>query len=148
MIWAMIAALFALASTPVPAWAAGTEADAIVYGDPIVIVKGGTYRGNWQSLDPDVPAVRVRTSEAVIIENSTIRSCAACIDVPSVARASTSGWQLSPIRGITKRAGTRRMRASSTTSTRRSSGFSTCSAAEALSPCGLGPAAKGTNALV
>jgi endo-chitodextinase len=49
-------------------------AQAIVYSPPIVIKKGGTYRGNWESLDSSVPAVMVDTPEPVIIENANIRS--------------------------------------------------------------------------
>src|SRR6185295_18651269 len=41
---------------------------------PIVITKGGTYTGTWESLDPNTPAVRINTSEPVTIENATIRS--------------------------------------------------------------------------
>ncbi|WP_226342515.1 hypothetical protein [Deinococcus sp. AJ005] len=50
------------------------EAQTIKYDKPIVIRKGGTYRGNWQSLDPKVPAVTVATSQKVIIEKSNIQS--------------------------------------------------------------------------
>ncbi len=39
-----------------------------------MIRRGGTYRGNWQSLDPRTPAVTIQTSEPVIIEDSFIRS--------------------------------------------------------------------------
>ena len=46
----------------------------IVYGPPIVITKGGTYRGHWESTNPNTPAVLIRTSEPVVIENATIRS--------------------------------------------------------------------------
>jgi hypothetical protein len=46
----------------------------VVYGEPLIITKGGVYRGNWQSSDPNVAAVDIRTSEAVTIENSQIRS--------------------------------------------------------------------------
>ncbi|WP_254843114.1 hypothetical protein [Deinococcus marmoris] len=49
-------------------------AQTIKYDKPIVISKGGTYRGNWQSLDPKVPAVTVATSQKVIIEKSNIQS--------------------------------------------------------------------------
>ncbi|MDV6373253.1 NPCBM/NEW2 domain-containing protein [Deinococcus arenicola] len=45
----------------------------VQYVGPLVITKGGTYRGNWQSLNPDVPAVFVHTSEPVVIEGSNIR---------------------------------------------------------------------------
>ena len=44
------------------------------FDPPLVITSGGTYRGNWESLDPMVPAVWIRTSEPVVIEYSTIRS--------------------------------------------------------------------------
>ncbi|WP_245556458.1 NPCBM/NEW2 domain-containing protein [Deinococcus aquatilis] len=44
-----------------------------VFGGPLVITRGGTYSGNWESLDSSVPAVRIRTSEPVVIENSLIR---------------------------------------------------------------------------
>lgn len=61
-----------------PAWlllaAPAGEAQTIKYDKPIVIIKGGTYRGNWQSLDPKVPAVTVATGQRVVIENSNIRS--------------------------------------------------------------------------
>ena len=43
------------------------------YSGPIVITKGGTYSGNWESRDSNVSAVEVATSEPVIIENSNIR---------------------------------------------------------------------------
>ncbi|CAM3661669.1 hypothetical protein DESA109040_19075 [Deinococcus saxicola] len=51
-----------------------SAAQTIKYDKPIVIRKGGTYRGNWQSLDPKVPAVTVATSQKVIIEKSNIQS--------------------------------------------------------------------------
>src|SRR4051812_29992903 len=40
---------------------------------PLVITKGGTYSGTFESTDPKKPAVVVNTSEPVVIENSTIR---------------------------------------------------------------------------
>jgi hypothetical protein len=43
------------------------KARRIIYAGPIVITKGGTYSGNWQSLDWRTPAVRIRTSQPVII---------------------------------------------------------------------------------
>jgi hypothetical protein len=51
-----------------------TTQTIIAYSNPIVITKGGTYSGNWQSLDANVAAVEVRTSELVKIINSNIRS--------------------------------------------------------------------------
>ncbi|WP_420593591.1 hypothetical protein [Deinococcus sp.] len=44
------------------------------FSGPLEINKGGTYSGNWQSLDPDKPAVNITTSEPVIIENANIQS--------------------------------------------------------------------------
>ena len=46
---------------------------AQTYSAPIVISKGGTYTGNWESRDSEIPAVEIRTSEPVVIENSNIR---------------------------------------------------------------------------
>ncbi|SFH04490.1 right-handed parallel beta-helix repeat-containing protein [Pontibacter chinhatensis] len=43
------------------------------YQGPLIITKGGTYSGHWESRDSEVPAVEVRTKEPVIIENSKIR---------------------------------------------------------------------------
>jgi hypothetical protein len=41
---------------------------------PIVISAGGVYSGNWESRDPNVPAVSIRTDQPVTIQNATIRS--------------------------------------------------------------------------
>jgi hypothetical protein len=41
-------------------------------GNSLVIDRGGTYRGNWHSDDPGIPAVTIRTSEPVIIEHSEL----------------------------------------------------------------------------
>ncbi|WP_299759213.1 PA14 domain-containing protein [uncultured Pontibacter sp.] len=46
---------------------------AQTYSGPLVITKGGTYKGNWESKDSEVAAVEIKTSEPVIIENSNIR---------------------------------------------------------------------------
>ena len=40
----------------------------------IVITQGGTYSGAWISVDPNVPAVSINTTQPVVIENCTIRS--------------------------------------------------------------------------
>jgi hypothetical protein len=50
------------------------SAPDIIYAGPIVITHGGTYSGNWQSLDPNTPAVTIRTAEPVVIANSRISS--------------------------------------------------------------------------
>jgi hypothetical protein len=44
------------------------------WSGPIVINQGGTYSGNWQSTDARTPAVTVATTDAVILENSHMRS--------------------------------------------------------------------------
>ncbi|MFB9993298.1 NPCBM/NEW2 domain-containing protein [Deinococcus oregonensis] len=55
-----------------PAATSSAEAQESFDG-PLVITRGGTYSGHWESLDSSLPAVRIRTSEPVIIENSSIR---------------------------------------------------------------------------
>jgi len=50
-----------------------TNSSGVTYDGPLVITKGGTYSGNWESQNPNVPAIRVQTSDPVIIENSNIR---------------------------------------------------------------------------
>ncbi len=52
---------------------AASKTSAQSYSGPIVITKGGTYTGNWESKDSNVPAVDIKTSEPVIIVNSNIR---------------------------------------------------------------------------
>lgn len=39
---------------------------------PLIITAGGTYSGRWDSDNPDVPAVTIRTTEPVILENCVI----------------------------------------------------------------------------
>lgn len=55
-------------AAPVSAPAGGEP----VYAGPITITRGGTYSGNWESLDT-TPVITIQTSEPVIIENSRIR---------------------------------------------------------------------------
>jgi FG-GAP-like repeat len=45
-----------------------------VYQGPITITSGGTYTGNWRSLDPAVAAVTVNTTGPVTIANSNVQS--------------------------------------------------------------------------
>src|SRR5690606_21450239 len=52
-----------------------TDPDDPMDGDfdgPIRITQGGVYTGRWASDNPGVPAVRIETSEAVVIEDSVI----------------------------------------------------------------------------
>jgi hypothetical protein len=57
----------------------GDDGTTVVYGSPLVITSGGTYSGDWESTDSSVPAVDVRTSEPVVIENANIRSAGTLI---------------------------------------------------------------------
>ena len=45
----------------------------VIFDGPIRITKGGTYSGNWESVDPSVPAVFINTAEPVTIVNSRVR---------------------------------------------------------------------------
>jgi hypothetical protein len=54
-------------------YATSLFAKPINYRPPIVITKGGTYTGNWESRSSSVPAVTIDTQEPVIIENANIR---------------------------------------------------------------------------
>src|SRR5215207_1418385 len=68
----------------------------------IVITKGGTYTGTWDSNSPDIPAVEIATSEKVIIENSTITSRTHLIETTAshadVTVRNTKGTALNPHR--------------------------------------------------
>lgn len=44
-----------------------------VWSGPIVITAGGTYSGNWQSLNPNINAVTINTTAPVIIKDSHIQ---------------------------------------------------------------------------
>jgi hypothetical protein len=46
---------------------------AVRYDGPLTITRGGTYSGNWESTDPAVAAVSIRTTEPVVIENCRVR---------------------------------------------------------------------------
>jgi hypothetical protein len=81
-----------------------TAPSTITWSGPLVITQGGTYSGNWQSLDPSTPAVTIATSQPVVIDHANIESKSALI-ATSVAGAdititNTSGWALNPgVRG-------------------------------------------------
>ncbi len=88
-------------ATPVAVKAAAkVSAKVVTYNTPITIRRGGVYSGNWQSLNADIPAVRIRTSEPVVIQNSNIRSAGACIDAYGYAVnltvRNTSGYGVNP----------------------------------------------------
>ena len=81
-----------------PGWAA---AQAISYAGPLVITQGGTYSGNYQSLDSSVPCILVNTTAPVVLQgcrlagaghliqsgtgaNLTVRECSGVGLTPSV----------------------------------------------------------------
>lgn len=90
--------------TPTPPVTVVPPVASVAYSAPIMITKGGTYTGNWQSLDASVPAVQIRTSEPVIIVNSNIRSKGTLIDAygfaANITVRNTHGYGLNPnVRG-------------------------------------------------
>jgi hypothetical protein len=80
--------------------ASARKVKRIAYSGPIVIKHGGTYTGNWQSMNADVPAVRIRTSQPVTIINSNIRSRGTLIDAfgfaVNLTVRNTNGYGLNP----------------------------------------------------
>jgi len=46
----------------------------VTFAGPVTITAGGTYSGNWKSLNPSTPAVSIGTTAAVTISNSCIVS--------------------------------------------------------------------------
>ena len=75
-------------------------ADRTGVSAPIIITHGGTYQGNWQSLDAEIPAVEIRTSEPVIIDNSLVTSRGTLINIynyaANVVVQHTAGYGLNP----------------------------------------------------
>ena len=72
--WARVCAFaaVALAVHSLPA-AADDCASNAVFSGPLLILKGGTYTGNWQSNDRSIPAVQIATTQPVTIVNSRLR---------------------------------------------------------------------------
>jgi len=77
------------------------QAQAITYSAPLVITKGGTYTGNYQSLASGTPCILVNTTEPVVLQgchlsgagyliqsgtgaNLTVRNCSGVALAPSV----------------------------------------------------------------
>ena len=85
----------------------------VEWSGPIVISEGGTYSGNWHSTDARTPAVTVTTKDAVVIENSHIRS------VGSLIKTTIAGINLT-VRNSLGVARTQRSKANSTASSSRS----------------------------
>ncbi|GHA80328.1 hypothetical protein GCM10007389_38150 [Pontibacter akesuensis] len=73
---------------------------AQTYSGPIVITKGGTYTGHWESRDSNVSAVEVQTSEPVLILNSSIRAAGRMIRSAghgaNITVRNTSGYGIAP----------------------------------------------------
>src|SRR5215207_1920393 len=67
---------------------------------PIVITKGGTYTGTWESTDRNVAAVTVDTSEPVIILNSVVRGPGDLIESDTshtnITVRNTKGYAVNP----------------------------------------------------
>ncbi|WP_460879006.1 hypothetical protein [Pontibacter rugosus] len=76
------------------------QSSAQTYAGPIVISKGGTYTGNWESRDSNIAAVEITTSEPVVIVNSNIRSAGRLIRftgaVANITVRHTNGYGLTP----------------------------------------------------
>ena len=51
-----------------------STSDCPNFSGPITITSGGTYRGCWESPDFGTPAVRISTTEPVVIEKSIVRA--------------------------------------------------------------------------
>jgi hypothetical protein len=54
----------------------------VQWSGPLIITKGGTYSGNWRSMDPHTPAVMVATTAPVLIENSYVTGPSDLINDP------------------------------------------------------------------
>jgi len=60
---------------------ASSSVGEVNWSTPIVITRGGTYSGNWQSTDAKTPAVTISTQEPVIIQDSHVSSSSNLIQV-------------------------------------------------------------------
>ncbi|WP_439883357.1 PA14 domain-containing protein [Pontibacter sp. MBLB2868] len=73
---------------------------AQTYSGPLVITKGGTYTGNWESRDSEVAAVEIRTNEPVVILNANIRGAGPLIrslgNSADITVRHTRGYGLTP----------------------------------------------------
>ncbi|WP_377509809.1 glycosyl hydrolase [Pontibacter locisalis] len=70
------------------------------FNGPLIITKGGTYVGNWESKDSEIPAIEIRTREPVIIENSVVKGAGPLIQAlgysANVTVRNTKGYGLPP----------------------------------------------------
>lgn len=81
-------------------WADAKLRDCIAYSGPLTITTGGTYSGNWRSLEPGVAAVRIQTTQPVVIENATIAGrahlIASAVDNVNVTVRNSRAYGLNP----------------------------------------------------
>jgi Bacterial Ig-like domain (group 2)/Ricin-type beta-trefoil lectin domain-like len=85
-----VASGFATGNVAVTATYQGQSATATVassigniqWSGPITITQGGTYSGNWKSMNPNTAEVTISTAAPVIIENSYVTGPADLIDDP------------------------------------------------------------------
>ncbi|MGH4008765.1 MAG: hypothetical protein ACRDTH_11530 [Pseudonocardiaceae bacterium] len=63
-----------------PARPAPADLSRLRFASPLFITEGGTYSGNWESVDPSVPAVTISTDDPVVIRGSHLRSRGQLID--------------------------------------------------------------------
>ena len=74
--------LLPVAACLAPAFA---QAQATNYSAPLVITKGGTYTGNYQSLDSGVPCILVNTNQPVILDGCNLSGAGHLIQAGSGA---------------------------------------------------------------
>jgi hypothetical protein len=90
--WNPAAGTIMAASTTPPA--------GMAWSGPITITSGGTYTGNWQSLNANTPAVSIQTTQPVTILNANIQSKSTLIQSyvhgANITVKNTHGWALNP----------------------------------------------------
>ncbi|MFD2515320.1 hypothetical protein ACFSRY_15715, partial [Pontibacter locisalis] len=94
--WAFIALMLTFIVCVLPT----QKTNAQTYSGPLVITKGGTYTGNWESRDSEVAAVEIRTNEPVIIEHANIRGAGPLVrslgNSADITIRHTRGYGLTP----------------------------------------------------
>jgi len=71
----------------------------VTFAGPVTISLGGTYSGNWKSLDQSTPAVNITTTAAVTISNSCVLAKGAGISIGTAGNVTvqnTYGLGLNP----------------------------------------------------
>jgi hypothetical protein len=64
---------------------ASSSVGQVDWSAPIVINQGGTYSGNWQSIDGKTAAVTITTTDPVILQDAHLRSTSSLIKVTVAA---------------------------------------------------------------